>query len=209
MDERPKVRIACGDSVLELGLERALEDHFRLLTAGEPDADCVVLCITGDAAESERRVAEARRKFGGSPVVVFASGEDLALAERALRAGARGFVHAGMPPAQVVRAIKVVLDGELAAPRALLEYLIEGENAPDLKALSPRQREVLTLACEGLSNAQIASHLYLSESTVKQHLRGAYKVLGVRNRTEAAHLLRTAANLSPRSQNTPLEPHHP
>jgi DNA-binding NarL/FixJ family response regulator len=43
---------------------------------------------------------------------------------------------------------------------------------------------------EGLSNAEIAQRLFLSESTIKQHLRTAYKVLGVKNRTEAATLLR-------------------
>jgi DNA-binding NarL/FixJ family response regulator len=44
-----------------------------------------------------------------------------------------------------------------------------------------------------MSNAQIAGRLYLSESTIKQHLRGIYKVLGVRNRTEAAKLMRQHA----------------
>jgi DNA-binding NarL/FixJ family response regulator len=43
---------------------------------------------------------------------------------------------------------------------------------------------------EGLSNAEIAERLYLSESTIKQHLRAAYKLLGVRNRTEAAKTMR-------------------
>jgi DNA-binding NarL/FixJ family response regulator len=45
---------------------------------------------------------------------------------------------------------------------------------------------------DGLSNAQIAARLYLSESTVKQHLRAAYKLLGVKNRTEAARLIRNS-----------------
>jgi DNA-binding NarL/FixJ family response regulator len=46
---------------------------------------------------------------------------------------------------------------------------------------------------EGLSNAEIAGCLYLSESTIKQHLRAVYKVLGVRNRTEAAKTMRDHA----------------
>ncbi|WP_273845017.1 LuxR family transcriptional regulator [Rubrobacter calidifluminis] len=195
MDERPKVRISCGDSVLELGLERALEDHFRLLTEGETPPDCVILCVSGE--EDGGLVAQAGERAGGAPIVAFAPREDLALAEQALRAGARGFVHAGMSPAQVVRAVEVVLQGELAAPRRLIEYLIEDESSPDLESLSPRQREVLTLACEGLSNAQIASRLYLSESTVKQHLRGAYKLLGVKNRTEAARLMHASGRHPP------------
>jgi DNA-binding NarL/FixJ family response regulator len=51
----------------------------------------------------------------------------------------------------------------------------------------------LELAVEGLSNAEIAGRLYLSESTIKQHLRAVYKVLGVRNRTEAAKTMRDHA----------------
>jgi DNA-binding NarL/FixJ family response regulator len=48
----------------------------------------------------------------------------------------------------------------------------------------------MELVAEGESNAQIAGHLYLSVSTIKQHLRAAYKLLGVRNRTEAAKKIR-------------------
>jgi DNA-binding NarL/FixJ family response regulator len=63
---------------------------------------------------------------------------------------------------------------------------------PDLEILSFRQRQILELVVEGLSNAEIAGRLYLAESTVKQHLRAAYKLLGVRSRTEAAKLIRDA-----------------
>ncbi len=50
--------------------------------------------------------------------------------------------------------------------------------------------QALSHVVEGLSNAEIGKRLYLSESTIKQHLRAAYKALGVRNRTEAANLIR-------------------
>jgi DNA-binding NarL/FixJ family response regulator len=56
--------------------------------------------------------------------------------------------------------------------------------------LTPRQREVLMLVARGLTNVQIAERLFLSESSVKQRLRQAYKILGVKNRTEAVKLLR-------------------
>jgi DNA-binding NarL/FixJ family response regulator len=49
------------------------------------------------------------------------------------------------------------------------------------------------MVVEGMSNAQIAGRLYLSESTIKQHLRAVYKALGVRNRTEAAKTMRNHA----------------
>jgi DNA-binding NarL/FixJ family response regulator len=58
-------------------------------------------------------------------------------------------------------------------------------------SLGTRQKEILGLVGEGLSNAQIAERLFLSESTIRQHLRAAYKVLGVNNRTEAVRLIRS------------------
>ena len=118
-------------------------------------------------------------------------GLDLALARIVLRAGARGYIHAGMEPAQIVRALEVVADGQIAAPRQLLEYLVFNDKPVDLDALSSRQKEILGLVGEGLSNAQIAERLFLSESTIKQHLRAAYKALGVNNRTEAVRLIRS------------------
>jgi DNA-binding NarL/FixJ family response regulator len=61
-----------------------------------------------------------------------------------------------------------------------------------LAALTPRQREILELVVEGLSNVEIGKRLFLTESTVKQHLRAAYKLLNVQNRTQAAKLFREA-----------------
>ena len=60
---------------------------------------------------------------------------------------------------------------------------------PKTHLLSARQREILELVGEELSNAQIARRLFITESTVKQHLHKAYKILGVRNRREAAKFL--------------------
>ena len=56
-----------------------------------------------------------------------------------------------------------------------------------------RQREILEHLSEGLTSAQLAKRLFLTESTVKQHLRQAYKALGVSNRTEAARLIRNSS----------------
>ena len=117
----------------------------------------------------------------------------LALALATLKNGADGFVHAQMHPAQVLRAVEVVQKGELAAPRQLLGYLLSHNENPKIQALSACQREILEMVVEGLSNAEIEGRLYLSESTIKQHLRAVYKVLGVRNRTEAAKTMRDVA----------------
>jgi DNA-binding CsgD family transcriptional regulator len=74
-------------------------------------------------------------------------------------------------------------------PRELLVGLVVGEDRKEeLTELTPRQEEILELVDEGLSNAEIARRLWLSESTVKQHLRKVYQTLGVKNRNQAARL---------------------
>jgi DNA-binding NarL/FixJ family response regulator len=105
-------------------------------------------------------------------------------------------VHAGMSPQQIVRALEVAEEeGELAFPRALLGYLLLNEvseaSGAGPAALSARQVETLELVGQGLSNAVIAERLSVSESTIKQRLRAAYKVLGVRSRTAATKLFLT------------------
>jgi DNA-binding NarL/FixJ family response regulator len=124
------------------------------------------------------------------PLLVLGSQLDLGLAWSALKQGADGFVHAQMDPAQVLRAVEVVQKGELAAPRQLLRYLLHQNEKPEIGDLTARGREILEMVVEGLSNAQIAGRLYLSESTIKQHLGAVYRKLGVRNRTEAAKTMR-------------------
>jgi DNA-binding NarL/FixJ family response regulator len=96
-------------------------------------------------------------------------------------------------PDQLVRALAVAAKGELVAPRELLRYVLTKDYCGDLGALSARQREILGYVVEGLSNAEIGRRLYLSESTIKQHLRAVYRVLGVSNRTEAAKTMQDAA----------------
>ena len=97
--------------------------------------------------------------------------------------------RASMEACQVVRAVDLAIKGVLVAPRKLLEYLVN-EEFVDTGSLPMRQREILTHVADGLTNAQIAERLNLSEFTIKQHLRHAYKVLRVKNRIEAADLFR-------------------
>ena len=81
-------------------------------------------------------------------------------------------------------------------PRELLKGLVAKDRAPDLSGLTLRQVEILEMVADGLSNLQIATRLYLSESTIKQHLLKVYKVLGVKNRNQAASFLRRSDSYS-------------
>jgi DNA-binding NarL/FixJ family response regulator len=183
-------------SITTEGLLLALKGKAEVKIGGETSSGsptCVVLYagrLKEDCLNSIRRIREL---YPGVPVLVFGSHLDLGLAWAALKNGADGFVHAQMHPAQVLRAVEVVQKGELAAPRQLLGYFLSQNENPKLGDLTARQREILEMVVEGLSNAEIAGRLYLSESTIKQHLRTAYKVLGVHNRTEAAKAMRDHA----------------
>jgi DNA-binding NarL/FixJ family response regulator len=183
-------------SITTEGLLLALKGKAEVKIGGETSSGsptCVVLYagrLKEDCLNSIRRIREL---YPGVPVLVFGSHLDLGLAWAALKNGADGFVHAQMHPAQVLSAVEVVQRGELAAPRQLLGYFFSQNEKPKIGDLSARQREILEMVVEGLSNAQIAGRLYLSESTIKQHLGAVYKELGVHNRTEAAKTMREQA----------------
>jgi DNA-binding NarL/FixJ family response regulator len=187
------VWVDCPRSVVSAGLVRALERQAMVHQGPKPPEDvpsCVILCANSPEGLSERVEFYREQSQEASPVVVFGPQLDLPLARNALQAGASGFVHAEMMPDQLVRALAVAARGELVAPRELLRYMLNEDVPANLGALSARQREILGYVVEGLSNAEIGGRLYLSESTIKQHLRAAYKLLGVSNRTEAANLFR-------------------
>ena len=187
------VWIDCPRSVVSTGLVRALEKRATVHQGLKPPRDvpsCIILCANSLEGLSERVEFYKDLSPDAPPVVVFSPQLDLPLARDALQAGASGFVHAEMMPDQLVRALAVAARGELVAPRELLRYVLTKDHSGDLAALSVRQREILGYVVEGLSNAEIGRRLYLSESTIKQHLRAAYKLLGVSNRTEAANLFR-------------------
>jgi DNA-binding NarL/FixJ family response regulator len=185
--------IHCPYPVLARGLVGTFAAEADVHHSEKPPEEgipaCVLVCSENED-ETERMVREARSLAPDSPVVVFGLGSALPLVRAALRAGARGFVHAGMESSQVVRALSVAAQGEVVIPRDLLKDLVADEAPVDLSRLTPRQQEILFHVVEGMTNAQIGQKLYLSESTIKQHLRAAFKTLKVKNRTEAARLLR-------------------
>ena len=189
------VWIYCPYPVVAAGLKSALEGRAQVHIGEEPPASHLptsVIFDTGGVVGLSEGIQRLRKINPSISILVFSLHVNLPLARAALTLGAQGFVHGGMSPEQIARALEVAAKGEIVAPRKLLEFLIANEEPADLDALTSRQRDVLKLIAEGLSNAEIARRLYLSESTVKQHLRAAYKLLGVSNRSEAAKLVKGA-----------------
>ena len=189
------VHIECDYPVVALALKEILKDEAEVfegrkqLLGREEDISSIVLCPNGKDVASEVRRLKAT--IPEAAVLVFDMRVDQRHVQEAIRAGASGFVHAGMHPRHIVGALRLAREGKVVVPKGLLEKLVvQEESPPDLTVLTPRQREIVELVCEGMSNAQIAERLYLTESTVKQHLRAAYKLLKVSNRVQAAKLLR-------------------
>jgi DNA-binding NarL/FixJ family response regulator len=115
----------------------------------------------------------------------------------ALRAGASGFLLKDAPEERLVTAIRVVAEGgSLFAPsvtrRLIEEFSRRGprreDDRSDLSALTARELEVLRLVARGLSNAEIATDLFVSENTVKTHVARLLMKLGVRDRVQAVVL---------------------
>ena len=116
----------------------------------------------------------------------------------ALRAGASGFLLKDVPPEQLVAGIRAVAQGDaLLAPsvtRRVIEECVRRPLAsvhttpPELAELTARELEVLKLVAKGLSNAEIAKELFVSETTVKTHVAHMLTKLGVRDRVQAVVL---------------------
>jgi DNA-binding NarL/FixJ family response regulator len=187
------VWISCPYPVVAAGLSDAFEIKSRVhLGSSAPANGVVPSCAILDTGGAETLAEGIRRIHGVSPeipILVFGLHVDLPLARAALRLGAKGFIHAGMELDQIARATEVAERGEIVVPRTILGQLVTNEDPADLDALTTRQREILDLVAKGYSNARIAKDLFLSESTVKQHLRATYKILNVNDRKEAAKLI--------------------
>jgi DNA-binding NarL/FixJ family response regulator len=125
----------------------------------------------------------------------------------ALRAGASGFLLKDRPPEELVAAVRVVASGEaLLAPsitRRLIEEFARRPEAPtpprELGELTEREREVLGLMGRGLSNAEIAGHLFVAETTVKTHVGRVLQKLDLRDRAQAVVLAYESGLVQPGS----------
>ncbi len=125
---------------------------------------------------------------------------------RALRAGAVGFLVKSTPPEDLIGLVRVASEGHTvlsaAAARRLVTASVDSHSARDraaalVESLTEREAEVLACLGEGLSNAQIAARLYLSEATIKGYVSRMLDKLGCANRTQAGLIAHDAGVVNP------------
>jgi DNA-binding NarL/FixJ family response regulator len=148
-----------------------------------------------DGIAATRRLAD--RGPAKTRVLMLTTFDEDQLVYEAMRAGASGFLLKSVPPARLADAVRVIAAGEaLLAPsitRRLVEDFVRrpppGEEAPaELTELTDREREVFSLLARGLSNAEIAAELVVTEATVKTHVNHLLGKLNLRDRIQAVVL---------------------
>lgn len=111
----------------------------------------------------------------------------------ALRIGASGFLLKNSPPEDLVHAVRLVAAGDALLAPSVTRKVIEGYvrrpvaagREAELERLTDREREILGLLATGRSNAELATHLYLGEGTIKTHVSNILSKLGLRDRVQA------------------------
>jgi DNA-binding NarL/FixJ family response regulator len=144
-----------------------------------------------DGIEAIRRIA-ARPELGSVHVIILTTFELDEYVFDGLRAGAAGFLVKDTDAAELIRAVRVVAGGgALLAPtvtrRLIAEFASrtrEARSVPGLDELTPREREVVALIAQGLSNEEISKKIYVSPSTAKTHANRAMTKLGARDRAQ-------------------------
>jgi len=134
-------------------------------------------------------IIELRRLAPRSRVVLLVASSDDAVLVAATQAGAAGFVATTSPVEELVAAVRAAAAGDVLISPVLLPRLLARLQAPTVRGdgqqLTAREREVLELIAEGLSNAAIAARLVLSVNTVRNHVQNLLTKLGAHSKLEA------------------------
>jgi DNA-binding NarL/FixJ family response regulator len=164
-------------------------------------SECFDLILIDAGCLTQRSLGVLKQVHEANPATRFAVMSDSNIRADVLNclcAGFHGFIHKLQSDNELVTAVNDLLSGRIYVPR----WVAEGDdNKPEVPPsvnerikrmrLTPRQREILPLLAQGMSNKEIARHLHIAEGTTKIHTAALLRALGARNRTEAAFLSAT------------------
>ena len=180
----PGIRIIgqAGSAAEALELVRELRPDVMLVDIDLPDMSGIQL------------VRELAPRLPDCSIVMLTGSRHADDVVAAVRNGASGYLTKDMSPAALVQAVQGIRRGELPMPRTiaadLVEHLARTSARPPDDPLSAREREVLTLVANGLTDREVGEALGISPRTVGRHVGNILDKLGVRNRAEAARMLR-------------------
>lgn len=166
-------------------------DEARRVLGDAGPFDLVLLDYTMPGMHELDGLSEAIGMNAGKPVGLISGTATPAIAERALAAGASGFLPKSMAAKSLIHAVNLMAAGERYAPFSFLNQPAQG-SSPLAAQLSRRELEVLKGLTEGLPNKEIARRLDLQEVTVKLHVKTLCRKLDARNRTHAAMIAKEA-----------------
>jgi DNA-binding NarL/FixJ family response regulator len=203
-----RVFVAHDEALIRLALQQVLEREDDVEFLGSCGGAAVVdsvnqyrphVVLLGDQPSRAKALASisALHAVAARPkVALLTSSADERFATDALLAGADGLLLRDMSPQNLMQALRVLVSGSNVLAPTVFRAIVDGPLAttppPELRnrvaTLTTREREVLTLLAEGLSNTKIARALMLSHATVKEYISSIYVKLGAANRVQAAVL---------------------
>jgi len=200
MTEPPRIRVFCVDD------HPLLREGIITLINNQPDMQVVGEASTGqkaiegfrehqpDIALMDIRLPDMsgidvmiaiRKEFPGARVIMVTTSEGDVEIQRALEAGASGYMLKSMPPKEVVEAVRQVHRGKKRIPPEIAAHLAEHYSD---EAITAREIEVLQHIAGGNRNRDIAEKLFISEETVKVHIKHIMEKLGASDRTQAVSI---------------------
>ncbi len=205
------VLLVDDQALLRMGFRMVLDAEDDLEVVGEADdgrsaisqatalrPDVVLMDVRMPGMNGIEATEHLARELPDSRVLILTTFDLDEYAFAALRAGASGFLLKNAEPAELVAAIRAVASGDAVISPRITRRMLEIFSGhlpeagarpsgmdPRLAELTPREVEVLRAVAEGLSNAEIAGRLFLSEATVKTHVGRILAKLGVRDRVQA------------------------